>query len=314
MLTNTLTARRLAAPIIGALLGSLVATAASAQAQRAPAASASVEPEYQQSWADYQAQKARARPAAPANWRGVWRRFAQAGFLGFGDLEPASDVLGPLYKRSTARLTPKYKAAYDEKVAKVKAGVEWDRLSYCLPVGMPRWLTEPWLREFIVTPEATWMIHEQISEVRRIYTDGRSHTEPGKVGPLWEGESVGFWDGDNLVIHTTHLKAGEYQRGQPDFSFRASTVERWQPVDANTIKVDVTVYDPVSLLEPYKGTFTFKKVPDPVAWVNFSSCEQGNNAVKTADGGTTFVLPGEAGYHDPDTFGIPDVALDSLPQ
>ena len=95
--------------------------------------------------------------------------------------------------------------------------------------------------------------------------------------------------------------------------FQASTVERWHPVDARTIHVDVTVYDPASLEKPYKAAFVFGKVDQPT-WVNFSSCEQGNNAVRTADGSTSFVLPGEAGYHDPDTFGIPDVAFDTLPK
>lgn len=270
---------------------------------------------YAQSWADFTAQKARARAAKLPDWSGIWKRSVPfAVFMGFGDQEKPSPMLGPGYTQSSARLTPKYQAAYDNKVRNVQKGIEWDRLSYCLPVGMPRWLTEPWLREFIVMPQVTWLIHEQISEVRRIYTDGRNHTEVGKVGPLWDGESIGFWDADNLVIHTQYLKAGEYQRGQPDYSFKTSLVERWRPLDADTIRVEVTVYDPDSLLEPYKSSFTYKRMKDPDLWVNFSSCEQGNNAYRTPEGATSFRLPTEKGYRDPDTFGIPEVALDSLPQ
>jgi hypothetical protein len=55
------------------------------------------------------------------------------------------------------------------------------------------------------------------------------------------------------------------------------------------------------------------KSNDAGAWVNFSSCETGNNAVRTPEGGTTYALPGEPGYYDPDTFGIPEVAIESLP-
>ena len=33
--------------------------------------------------------------------------------------------------------------------------------------------------------------------------------------------------------------------------------------------------------------------------INHWSCEENNNVVKTADGGSQFVLPGEKGYKDP---------------
>lgn len=310
---------RLASMFWGIAAFSLMGVAAVQAAQPANGWT-TVPPDYQQSWADYMAQKGKARPPKPADWSGIWRRSPAASrgaFLGFGDLEqPRTDELGarrPAYAASSAKLTPKYQAAYDKKVADLKNSIEWDRLSWCLPAGMPRWLTEPFMREFIVTPDVTWLSHEQISEVRRIYTDGRGHTPPGKTGPLWMGESIGFWDDDNLVIHTAYLKAGQYQRGQPDYSFKTSTVERWRRMDANTIKVDITVYDPASLLEPYKAAFTYTKVNDPDTWVNFTSCETGNNVIRTPDGNTTYILPGEPGYNDPDTFGIPEVALDTLP-
>jgi hypothetical protein len=45
----------------------------------------------------------------------------------------------------------------------------------CAP-GYPRWLTEPFLREFVVTPDQTWLINEMVNDIRRIYTDGCDHT------------------------------------------------------------------------------------------------------------------------------------------
>ena len=35
------------------------------------------------------------------------------------------------------------------------------------------------------------------------------------------------------------------------------------------------------------------------------SCEENNNVVKTGAGGSDFVLPGEAGYKDPNVHGDP---------
>ena len=77
---------------------------------------------------------------------------------------------------------------------------------------MPRWIVEPFLKEFVVTPRQTWLINEMQNEIRRVYTDGRDHPSEADAYPLWEGDSIGFWDGDKLVIHTSQMRAGQYQR------------------------------------------------------------------------------------------------------
>jgi hypothetical protein len=222
-----------------------------------------------------------------------------------------TDIQG--YPAPWPELKPKYLAAYEAKIQGIKDGKEWDRLSWCLPAGFPRWLAEPWLREFIVTPDETWMSHEQVNETRRIYTDGRGHGPEEDAMPLWLGDSIGFWAGDTLIVHTTHLKAGQYQRGNPDYSFLTSTVERVRKVAPDVIEDTITVYDPDSLTKPFRTTFHYRKLKGDVR-VNYASCEEGNNTYQTDDGKPNERVPGEKGYRDPDTFGIPAVALDTLPK
>ena len=118
----------------------------------------------------------------------------------------------------------------------MKQGIEWDPISTCAPPGMPRWLTEPFLREFIVTPEQTWLINEMVNDIRRIYTDGRDHMPEADRYPLYNGDSIGFWDGDRLVIHTNQLQAGIYQRAHPDYTEQVETVEIWHKVDPKTLR------------------------------------------------------------------------------
>ena len=86
---------------------------------------------------------------------------------------------------------------------------------------MPRWIVEPFLKEFVVTPGQTWLINEMQNEIRRVYTDGRDHPSEADAYPLWEGDSIGFWDGDKLVIHTSQMRAGQYQRSSA-LLYRAS--------------------------------------------------------------------------------------------
>lgn len=305
----------------GSRILGLAAVLALMLAPAAWGAAALDEPRYSSSWEEYSALKAKANGGAKhtaatlPDWRGIWRRRTppNMGFSFDTDAGP-NTTIGPPYGLSSAKLTPKYQADYDIKMKRLEQGFEVDRLTYCLPAGMPRWLADPMLREFIPTPEQTWLLYEQLQEIRRVYTDGRDHIPDSVAIPLWQGDSIGFWDRDTLIVHTKHMKAGDYMRGQPNYSFKVTTVERWRKVDPNTIEVKATVYDPESLAEPYKATFRYVKVADPQVRVNYNSCEEGNNAIVTPDGATTFVLPGEPGYRDPATFGIPAIALDTLPK
>ena len=65
---------------------------------------------------------------------------------------------------------------------------------------------------------------EAFNSIRRIYTDGREHTPEVEAYALWNGDSIGFWEGDSMVIHTTQLMSGQYQRSQPDYTDQVETV------------------------------------------------------------------------------------------
>ncbi len=127
----------------------------------------------------------------------------------------------------TAKLTPPFEKRLRDKLDAINRGVEFDPLSNCEPAGMPRWMAEPFLREWVVTPQQTYLITEQQNEIRRVYTDGRDHPSAADAYPLWEGDSIGFWDGDKLVIHTSQMRAGQYQRTQPYYTEQVETVEIW---------------------------------------------------------------------------------------
>jgi hypothetical protein len=229
------------------------------------------------------------------DWTGLWTH--DNGF----NFDPQQKGVTP-----TAVLTPDYQQRFKDKLAKVRAGVEWDPLSDCLPAGYPRWLVEPFLREYILRPGQAWLMTEQQNEIRRVYTDGRGHMSEDEAYPLWEGDSVGFWDGDTLVIHTNHLRAGTYQRLQPDHSDQTSTVERMRKIGPDLIEDIVDVYDPPSLAKPWHVRHTYSRVTTPPDLrINYWSCEENNNVVKTDNGTSTFVLPGEKGYRDPNNLASP---------
>jgi hypothetical protein len=215
------------------------------------------------------------------DWSGLWT--AAGGGTMFG--------AGP--GGTTPRLTPAAAATLKTAAELEAKGIEYDEnLSQCGPPGFPRWLVIPFLREFIVRPEETWLSSETVNNVRRIYTDGRGHPPEADRYPLYYGDSIGFWDDGTLVIHTTQLRARSMGRGQPDQSEQMETVEIWKKVNAAAIEAEVWIYDPTIYVEPWYFVRRDRQVPNPdkALRMNYWHCgENPNNEVfKTPEGGTQF--------------------------
>jgi len=216
------------------------------------------------------------------DWTGIWTREAQPFFW---DPDQAS-----LTSLPTAKLTPEYDRLLRDKLQKVSRGIEFDPLSNCEPAGMPRWIVEPFLKEFVVTPEQTWLVNEMQNEIRRVYTDGRDHPSEADAYPLWEGDSIGFWRGDELVIHTSQMRAGQYQRIQPFYTEQVETVEIWQRTDPTTLIVHVWAFDPPALAEPWYTRQVFKRLTndDLSLRIRYWHCgENQNNTVEQTETGSS---------------------------
>src|SRR5215203_5311782 len=72
-------------------------------------------------------------------------------------------------------------------------------------------------------------IHTHIAwqeQHREIWMDGRPHP-PDYAPHTWQGFSTGSWDGDVLVVRTTHLKAGWIRRNGLALSDKATMTERF---------------------------------------------------------------------------------------
>jgi hypothetical protein len=215
------------------------------------------------------------------DWSGLWTSGGGGSLFGAG---PGGVM---------PKLTPTAAAILKQGAELNAKGISYDEnLSECGPPGFPRWLAIPFLREFIVRPEQTWLSSETVNNVRRIYTDGRGHPSPEDAFPLYYGDSIGFWDGPKLVIHTNQLMGRSMGRNQPDQSERMETVEIWQKVDGGAIVADVWVYDPTLYVEPWYMQRRYTQVDnaDKLLRMNYWHCgENPNNDVhKTPEGNTQY--------------------------
>ena len=223
--------------------------------------------------------------AEPAyDWSGIYTR--TGGGLSFDPDIRANEM--------SAKLTPAGAAARDRKIDQLQTtGGEYDPISDCSPPSFPRWVTEPFLKEWVVTPGQTWLINEMVNDIRRIYTDGRPHTAPEDAYPSANGDSIGFWHDGMLVVHTTYLVPGQYQRGsQPDYSDQVEVVERLQKVDDVTLEADYWVFDPVNLAEPWYTRQSATKLAndDYFLRIRYWHCteNQNNDIIEKGDGTSQF--------------------------
>lgn len=99
--------------------------------------------------------------------------------------------------------------------------------------------------------------HIQWQEQRReIWMDGRPHP-PDYAVHTWQGFSTGKWEGDTLVVTTTHLKAGWMRRNGLALSDRASMEDRFYRHGDLLTHVYI-ISDPYYLSEPLVKTNGFR--------------------------------------------------------
>ncbi len=145
----------------------------------------------------------------------------------------------------------------------------------CEPGGTPTSITSQATQhgpmELVQKPGALWILTEFPQTIRWIPTDGRSHSEYPDVS--FNGESVGRWEGDTLVVDTIaidermrNISVG--RRGDPGawtHSPEERVIERFTRRSENYLTYQVTVIDPVVLERPFVSaplTWTLAQAPD----------------------------------------------------
>jgi hypothetical protein len=155
---------------------------------------------------------------------------------------------GPAMKPAEPQLTPAYARKYAEWRKKFETGEqEPDSVTRCLAFGIARFGTMP--VEIIQTPGQVTMNVGVLHDIRRIYLDGIGHT----VGadPSFNGDSVGRWEGDTLVVETNNVRPGTLDRNGIPYSGKLTAVERIRRVSPTRLEIETTLTDPEAFLVPF---------------------------------------------------------------
>jgi hypothetical protein len=171
-------------------------------------------------------------------------------------------------ERGTPRGTCQYPVDQLEKVMNDRARA-WIKF-FDEPIS-PKWacvsgnvtteLGDIYMWNFTVTQDRITQLFEQSNLPREIWIDGRPH--PPATLVFYNGHSIGWMDGDDLVIETMNFAFDP--DGMDDQSHIATShmkkqTERYHLADKENLVVTVTIEDPIFFTAPFTWTIKAKKM------------------------------------------------------
>jgi hypothetical protein len=160
----------------------------------------------------------------------------------------------------------------------------WDR---CITRGVPAGFFPAGYNngyQIVQVPGYVVIHYEMIHAARIIPTDGRKHL-PSQIR-LWDGDSVGHWEGDTLVVDVTNFNgrgwiatnaAAGRIRGVLE-SDALHVVERFTRVSTTTIHYQVTIDDPNTYTRPWTLAVPLER--DDGYQIYEYACHEGNHSVE----------------------------------
>ena len=141
------------------------------------------------------------------------------------------------------------------------------------------------LLQIVQTRGHVAIVAEMIHDVRIIRLGDRRHG-PAALHP-WMGDSVGWWEGDTLVVETTHFNPGERWHWNTGsyllIAPNARVTERFTRTAPGEILYRYTVEDPAHYTRAWRGEMPLRASRGPI--FEFA-CHEGNYVMANILGGT----------------------------
>lgn len=133
-----------------------------------------------------------------------------------------------------------------------------DTEAKCYLTGVPRITYMPFPFQILQRPDLVTVMYEYDHATRHIYTNGTSH--PAGHIPWYMGDSRGRWEGDTLVVDSTHFNEETwFDRAGNFHSDALHVVERYTLIDPDHINYEATIEDPKVFTRPWKMTMIINR-------------------------------------------------------
>jgi hypothetical protein len=126
----------------------------------------------------------------------------------------------------------------------------------CQPPGTPGMFTEnPYAIQIISKPGLFVHLIENNNRWRVVHTDGRPHKGKDDLEPLFNGDMVGRWEGDTLVIDSISIDERTWIRDGWFHSDQLHVIERLRRPSRNYLEHQFTIEDPKVLTKPWTSAW-----------------------------------------------------------
>jgi hypothetical protein len=156
-------------------------------------------------------------------------------------------------------LTDFAKAGLKKANEMVDAGFAlYNRTSRCWQPGVVGLNLSPGRTYFLQTPKEVRIIWQRDQIVRHVYLNVPHSANPK---PSWNGESVGHYEGDTLVVDTIGQTTKSFvDLFRTPHSDKLHVVERYRMIEGGkALQVEMTIEDPVAFVKPWKITKRWEK-------------------------------------------------------
>lgn len=149
-----------------------------------------------------------------------------------------------------------------------------DPEAHCNEAGVPRQMYAPFGYQIFQPEGYVVMFFEAFHAYRIIKMDNSPHLPAGIK--LFEGDSRGHWEGDTLVVDVTNQNDKTWFDMAGNFhSDKIHVVERFTPVDSNTIRYEAKIEDPEVYTRPFTMRFDIVRMPGPNFEMMEFACVEG---------------------------------------
>ena len=137
-----------------------------------------------------------------------------------------------------------------------------DPTAHCvMAAGVPRGFYVPSPFFIMQTPTEVAILYERMAWRQIPIDPNRKHIADNVR--LWNGDSIGHWEGDTLVVDNTNFNGKTWLNEAGDIvSHALHVVERFTPVNANTIMYRATLTDPIAYTRPFTIEVQFNRDPE----------------------------------------------------
>ena len=191
------------------------------------------------------------RPAPPFDLTGTWFVDLSDGFANFRFGPPYPEFIGQA------------KADFEEGQRMSAQRLPYrDAIGQCFPAGIPMIMTRVWPIAMVQLPTVIMMVSNFNNSFRQIFIDGRDYSNPDTIIYTYNGESIGRWEKDTLVVDTRYIETYNHyiDTGIP-ISEEFRMQERLRLLEnGEVLEIEHIMTDPINWVGEWRNTKRWLRV------------------------------------------------------